>query len=177
VGEVLWSDLTIKPECKQKDPQCSLAAAWICGFTVVPTSSSSQATISPSSSSHVKRVSCLFWMGSHSAHLVGPLAALSCLLTFCRVSLATAHAVQPPCLTTTGQEPSYLSGLEPGSALELRLSWSFFGHCSHSSASQPWLPQESSYLSVEPCSPPWVAFGYCSPGPAFLPDYLENHLT
>jgi hypothetical protein len=46
--ELWWSDLTIKPECKQKDSQYSLAAPWVCGFTVVLTSSSPSATISPS---------------------------------------------------------------------------------------------------------------------------------
>jgi hypothetical protein len=45
--ECWWSGLTMKLECKQKVPQNSLGATKICGFTVVLTSLSSPATISP----------------------------------------------------------------------------------------------------------------------------------
>ncbi len=55
-----------------------------------------------------------FWLGWRFARLAGPLAALSCFLTFIWVSLAIAHTVQPSCLTTN-PKPFALSGLKPGS--------------------------------------------------------------
>ncbi len=62
--EFRWSDLTIKSECEQKGPQYPLAAAWICGFTVVLTYSLSSASNNLiSSSSTGKRVSCLSYLG------------------------------------------------------------------------------------------------------------------
>ncbi len=48
-----------------------------------------------------ERVSWFFLLGCHTAYLAGFLAAYSHFLPFIWVSLATAHAVQPPCLTTT----------------------------------------------------------------------------
>jgi hypothetical protein len=45
MGGILMLDLTIKPKCKQKNPEYSLAATWISGLPVVLTLSSSSAKI------------------------------------------------------------------------------------------------------------------------------------
>ncbi len=109
VGEFWWSDMTVKPECKQKDPKYS---CMIRGFTVVLTSVLSSATISPLHHP-LGRLSCLFQLGCHLAHLVGPwLSKVAYRLFLECLSPSLKRSGLPAWLL---QEQSYLHRLKPGS--------------------------------------------------------------
>ncbi len=133
-------------------------------------------------SSH-KTIHCKPWiksklallLGHHFTPLVGPLAAISHFPTFFEHLWPLLMRSSLP--TWLPREPSYFSGLEPGSPLEVRT----FFKCllATTAAVQPPLParepSDLNGLNLGNC--PWFVFGHCSHSPVSLPDYHETHLT